>query len=140
MDPGRARLCRGPGAFERDGRAPGDGPARNARSGVAHSGRDSGGALGTLCRGESPRRGVIGRLEQVAQRPVPRETFEKLEAYVALLKSENQRQNLISASTLEHIWDRHILDSAQLVRFEPQAGALWIDIGSGAGLPGIVVA
>jgi 16S rRNA (guanine527-N7)-methyltransferase len=83
---------------------------------------------------------VIEQLEQVARRPVSRETFEKLEAYVALLKDENQRQNLVSASTLGQIWDRHIFDSAQLVRFEPRAGASWIDIGSGAGLPGIVVA
>ena len=83
---------------------------------------------------------MIERLEQVVQRPVSRETFEKLEGYVALLKEENQRQNLISRATLDPIWDRHILDSAQLVRFEPRAGASWVDIGSGAGLPGIVIA
>jgi len=83
---------------------------------------------------------VIEQLEQVAERPVSRETFEKLEAYVALLREENQRQNLVSAATLAAVWDRHILDSAQLVRFEPRAGASWIDIGSGAGLPGIVIA
>jgi 16S rRNA (guanine527-N7)-methyltransferase len=50
------------------------------------------------------------------------------------------RQNLVAASTFDHLWDRHILDSAQLVRFEPRAGASWVDIGSGAGLPGIVIA
>lgn len=83
---------------------------------------------------------MIERLEQVARRPVSRETFEKLEAYVSLLKEENRRQNLVSAATLDAVWDRHILDSAQLVRFEPHAGASWIDIGSGAGLPGIVIA
>ena len=83
---------------------------------------------------------MIDRLEQIAGRPVSRETFEKLEAYVALLKDENQRQNLVSATTLDAVWDRHILDSAQLVRFEPRAGVSWIDIGSGAGLPGIVIA
>jgi 16S rRNA (guanine527-N7)-methyltransferase len=83
---------------------------------------------------------VIERLEQVAKRPVSRETFEKLETYVALLREESGRQNLISAASLEHLWDRHILDSAQLVRFEPRPGASWIDIGSGAGLPGIVIA
>jgi 16S rRNA (guanine527-N7)-methyltransferase len=82
---------------------------------------------------------VIERLAQVAGRPVSRETFEKLERYVALLRDENHRQNLVSASTLDDIWDRHILDSVQLVRFEPRAGASWLDIGSGAGLPGIVV-
>jgi 16S rRNA (guanine527-N7)-methyltransferase len=83
---------------------------------------------------------VRERLEQVTKRPVSRETLEKLEAYVALLREENARQNLVSASTVEHLWDRHILDSAQLVRYEPRPGASWIDIGSGAGLPGIVIA
>ena len=83
---------------------------------------------------------MIERLEQVARRPVSRETFEKLEAYVALVREESALQNLISASTLDRIWDRHILDSAQLVPFEPRAGASWLDIGSGAGLPGIVIA
>ena len=79
-------------------------------------------------------------LEQVAGRPVSRERFEKIEEYVALLREENARQNLVSASTLDQIWQRHILDSAQLVRFETRAGASWTDIGSGAGLPGIVIA
>jgi 16S rRNA (guanine527-N7)-methyltransferase len=83
---------------------------------------------------------VIERLEQAARRPVSRETFEKLEAYVALLKAENVRQNLVSASTLEQIWERHILDSVQLVRFEPRSKATWVDVGSGAGLPGIIIA
>jgi 16S rRNA (guanine527-N7)-methyltransferase len=83
---------------------------------------------------------VIERLEQVTGRDVSRETFEKLEAYAALLREESGRQNLVSASTLDHLWERHILDSAQLVRLEPRAGAAWVDIGSGAGLPGIVVA
>jgi len=83
---------------------------------------------------------VIDRLAQVAGRPVSRETFEKLEAYVALLREENRRQNLVSAATLDAVWERHILDSAQLLRFEPHPAASWADIGSGAGLPGIVIA
>jgi 16S rRNA (guanine527-N7)-methyltransferase len=83
---------------------------------------------------------VIQRLAEVAQRDVSRETFERLEAYAALLREESGRQNLISASSLDHLWDRHILDSAQLLRFEPAPGASWVDIGSGAGLPGIVIA
>jgi 16S rRNA (guanine527-N7)-methyltransferase len=83
---------------------------------------------------------VIDALAEAAGRPVSRETFEKLERYVALLKEESARQNLVSAATLDDIWRRHILDSAQLVRFEPHAGASWVDIGSGAGLPGIVIA
>ena len=83
---------------------------------------------------------MIERLERVAERPVSRETFEKLERYVALLREDSRRQNLVAASTLDHLWDRHILDSAQIVRFEPYPVASWADIGSGAGLPGIVIA
>ncbi len=66
---------------------------------------------------------MIERVEQAAGRPVPRETFEKLEAYAALLREESSHQNLISASTLDQLWERHILDSAQLVRVEPFPGA-----------------
>ena len=79
-------------------------------------------------------------LARVTGRDVSRETIEKLEQYVALLKEENQRQNLVSATTLEQVWDRHIFDSAQLIRHEPFAGASWADVGSGAGFPGIVIA
>jgi 16S rRNA (guanine527-N7)-methyltransferase len=83
---------------------------------------------------------MIERVAWAAGQDVSRETFGKLEAYVALLREESSRQNLISAATLEHVWNRHIVDSAQLVRFSPSADATWVDIGSGAGLPGIVIA
>ena len=83
---------------------------------------------------------MIGRLEDVVGRPVSRETIEKLERYVELLREENARQNLVSAATLESVWDRHIVDSAQLVTYESEGAPSWIDIGSGAGLPGIVIA
>ena len=68
---------------------------------------------------------------------VPRETI--LARYVELLREEASRQNLVSASTLEHVWTRHIVDSAQLVPLAEVKGT-WLDIGSGAGLPGLVVA
>lgn len=71
---------------------------------------------------------------------VSRETEKKLEAFIAFLKREAESQNLISASTLDHIWDRHIVDSAQLLRFCPDGPQTWIDLGSGAGFPGLVVA
>ena len=83
---------------------------------------------------------MIEQLEQAALSPVPRETFEKLQRYVAFLREENARQNLVSNATLGRVWERHILDSAQLTRYEPRRGASWVDIGSGAGLPGIVIA
>ena len=71
---------------------------------------------------------------------VSRETKAQLDRYVALLVDENEHQNLISRSTVEEIWDRHIADSAQLVRFAPRSKSSWLDIGSGAGLPGLVIA
>jgi 16S rRNA (guanine527-N7)-methyltransferase len=83
---------------------------------------------------------MIGELERAAGRPVSRETLALLEAFVERVKAANQTQNLVAASTLDQIWERHILDSAQLVRFESRPGASWVDIGSGAGLPGIVIA
>ena len=83
---------------------------------------------------------MIEALERAAGRPVSRETAKKLETFVELIKSANAEQNLVSTTSLDHIWERHILDSAQLVRFELAAGASWLDIGSGAGLPGIVIA
>ena len=83
---------------------------------------------------------MIDRLAEVTGRPVSRETIEKLDAYAALVAEESARQNLVSASTLEQFWERHILDSAQLVRFEPRPRSSWADVGSGAGLPGIVIA
>lgn len=83
---------------------------------------------------------MIDRLAAIAGGDVSRETFEKIEAYAAMLREESQRQNLVSAATLDDLWERHILDSAQLVGFEPRSAASWADIGSGAGLPGIVIA
>jgi len=70
---------------------------------------------------------------------VPRETMRRIEHFVALLAEENQRQNLVSKSTVPDVWRRHIADAAQLVAFAPNRGS-WLDIGSGAGLPGLVIA
>ena len=64
--------------------------------------------------------------------------FEKLERFVALLTEENKRQNLVAKPTLESIWQRHIADSAQLVQFVPRETQSVLDLGSGAGLPGLV--
>lgn len=83
---------------------------------------------------------MINELSEAAGRPVPRETLDKIRAYEALLCEESGHQNLISASTLDGVWQRHLIDSAQLVRFEPRPGSTWVDIGAGAGLPGIVIA
>jgi 16S rRNA (guanine527-N7)-methyltransferase len=71
---------------------------------------------------------------------VPRETTERLEAFAALLWEENERQNLVSRSSLDHLWSRHIYDSAQLLRLAPPSASTWLDLGTGAGVPGLVAA
>ncbi len=70
---------------------------------------------------------------------VSRETMARIEAFGALLRGENERQNLVSAATLDNFWSRHMVDSAQLLRFAAD-GRPWLDLGSGAGFPGLVVA
>ena len=70
---------------------------------------------------------------------VSRETFERLEAYVALIEKWNPKINLVSRSSLPEIWDRHIWDSAQIFDIAVE-GSVWADFGSGGGLPGIVLA
>lgn len=70
---------------------------------------------------------------------VSRETWGQLERFVIFLQNEARDQNLIAASTLEHIWARHIVDSAQLLNFAPEDGD-WLDLGAGAGFPGVVAA
>jgi len=86
------------------------------------------------------RTSLLASLPEMLRGDVPRETFERLERYVELLLAENERQNLISRSTVDEVWQRHIVDSAQIVGFAPRADSSWLDIGSGAGLPGIVIA
>ncbi len=70
---------------------------------------------------------------------VSRETADRLAAYVALLKKWQRAENLIAPSTLPAIWRRHVADSAQLVALFPETRR-WLDLGSGAGFPGLVVA
>ena len=71
---------------------------------------------------------------------VSRETEAKLEIYVKLLKKWQQRINLVSSKTLPFIWQRHILDCAQLTAHIPTSSVRIMDIGAGAGLPGVILA
>jgi 16S rRNA (guanine527-N7)-methyltransferase len=70
---------------------------------------------------------------------VSRETCQKLEVYVELLTKWNRTINLVSKSTLENVWERHIADSLQVMDMAPNSGQ-WVDLGSGGGLPGLIVA
>lgn len=73
-----------------------------------------------------------------AQGHVSRETWRRLETLVQGVIEEARAQNLIAMSTISTIWQRHIVDSAQLLRHV--APANWIDFGAGAGFPGLVIA
>ena len=64
----------------------------------------------------------------------------RLERFVAALREENEHQNLVARPTLDSVWQRHIADSAQLLDHVPRETPLWLDLGSGAGMPGLVVA
>jgi 16S rRNA (guanine527-N7)-methyltransferase len=71
---------------------------------------------------------------------VPRETFQRLDRFAEMLTQENERQNLVSKTSLERLWNRHMYDSAQLLRFAPANAGTWLDLGAGAGFPGLIAA
>jgi len=76
----------------------------------------------------------------VAQARVSRETLDRLTAYADLLVDWNSRHNLVSERSLEDVWRRHFWDSAQLAPLVPAAAKTLVDLGSGAGFPGLVLA
>ena len=76
---------------------------------------------------------------QEAAGTVSRETFDRLVAFEETFQKWNRSINLVAPSTLGQVWERHILDSAQLARIEPLA-TRWVDLGSGGGFPGLVMA
>jgi 16S rRNA (guanine527-N7)-methyltransferase len=82
---------------------------------------------------------MIEQLSAAAGRDVSRETYATLNRFVELIMAENDRQNLIASNSVADIWNRHILDGAQLLGIAQGKGC-WCDIGSGAGLPGLVIA
>ena len=71
---------------------------------------------------------------------VSRETLELFCEYEALLSKWNKKMNLVSQNSLFDIWERHFLDSGQIINHVEAAGKRWVDLGSGAGFPGLVVA
>ena len=71
--------------------------------------------------------------------PVSRETVERLDRFVALLLTWQRTTNLIAPSTIPRLWTRHIADSLQLIDLAP-AARIWVDLGSGGGFPGLVIA
>ena len=81
-------------------------------------------------------RAIVQNLDALS---VSRETLERIERYIALLDEWRQRMNLIGPKEMDQIWERHVHDSAQLLPITGH-GARIVDIGSGAGFPGLVLA
>jgi 16S rRNA (guanine527-N7)-methyltransferase len=79
------------------------------------------------------------RARALAMNPVSRETEQRLDRFVELLLKWQRVSNLIAGSSVRHLWTRHIADSLQLIELAPHARA-WVDLGSGAGFPGLVLA
>jgi 16S rRNA (guanine527-N7)-methyltransferase len=71
--------------------------------------------------------------------PVSRETAERLDRFVALLLETQRHTNLVGSGALPELWTRHVADSLQLLALAPE-GRVWLDIGSGGGFPGLVIA
>jgi 16S rRNA (guanine527-N7)-methyltransferase len=77
---------------------------------------------------------------ELAEIDVSRETLERLTAYLDLLRRWQRAVNLVGASTLEDPWRRHLLDCAQIAPHVPAKARIVLDLGSGAGLPGLILA
>ncbi len=71
---------------------------------------------------------------------VPRETMERLDQFIDFLENQQKSFNLVGRSTLQDIWTRHILDSAQMLPLLPPGQPVLTDLGSGAGFPGLILA
>lgn len=66
--------------------------------------------------------------------------IDRMERFVSMLAEENARQNLVSSASLEQVWSRHIADSLQLLDHVPRETSPWLDLGTGAGFPGLAIA
>jgi 16S rRNA (guanine527-N7)-methyltransferase len=93
-----------------------------------------------------PREGIPSQQDRAADRaaalaltPVSRETEARLDRFLDLLWTWQEKTNLVSPSTLPRLWSRHVSDSLQLLDIAPGA-KVWMDLGSGGGFPGIVLA
>ena len=80
------------------------------------------------------------KYEFVKSLNVSRETLNGFYEYETLLSKWNEKINLVSKNTLVDIWERHFLDSGQIIKHVEASGKRWVDVGSGAGFPGLVVA
>ena len=87
-------------------------------------------------RGATP---AADKSAALALTPVSRETEQRLDRFIDLLGQWQSKINLVAPSTLPHLWTRHVSDSLQLLELQP-AALRWMDLGSGGGFPGVVLA
>ncbi len=85
-------------------------------------------------------KGTLSLEELGRELRVSRETLDRFETYGALLKRWQERVNLVGPGTLADMWRTHFLDSGQLWPLAPKSAKKWVDLGSGAGFPGLVLA
>lgn len=104
---------------------------------LGKAGKPVGHAGGAPVPGEATRE--TDKASALALTPVSRETEARLDRYIDLLQDWQAKTNLVAPSTLPHLWTRHIADSLQLLDLAPSA-ATWVDLGSGGGFPGVVLA
>jgi 16S rRNA (guanine527-N7)-methyltransferase len=95
------------------------------------------GALGGMTDVPNPL--AADRAKAFELTPVSRETEERLDRFIALLLTWQKTTHLISPSTIPKLWTRHVADSLQLLDLASSA-RLWVDLGSGGGFPGVVIA
>lgn len=97
-----------------------------------------------MSRDESRRPGLLPHVDGpdafARAFPVTKGAIERLEAYADTLRLWQKRINLVAPSTLDDVWHRHFADSAQILDLAPLGARSWVDIGSGAGFPGLVIA
>jgi 16S rRNA G527 N7-methylase RsmG len=88
----------------------------------------------------NPTERIRGPDDFAASFDVSRETLARLETYQGLLRQWQKAVNLVAPTTLDEVWHRHFADSAQLLALAPHGAHHWIDLGSGGGFPGLVIA
>lgn len=98
------------------------------------------GARMTAAKAPEPSAAPLGPEGFRAATGVSRETLDRLEGFAALLVKWQKAINLVAADSLADMWRRHFLDSAQLWPLAPPGARVWVDLGSGAGFPGLVLA
>ncbi len=141
----RFSVPQGTGPVQRNGRAFGNGASGKPGRGWPSSGDYPCCTIGFVGAGASASAdcGMIGS-EADARAYVAKlcspAALGKLDIFVSALIEENNEQNLVAGASLSHIWQRHIADSAQLLNFVPRETPDWLDLGTGAGMPGLIIA